>query len=68
MVSVSIFFFIPNGLGVNEVGIATALSITGYSAALGVVFGLIRRARMLIYALIGLGFYIFGKLYYSKKN
>jgi hypothetical protein len=65
MASVSIFFFIPNGLGVNEAGIATALSITGYTAALGVVFGLVRRARMLIYALIGLVFYIIGKIYYS---
>jgi len=68
MASVSIFFFIPNGLGVNEAGIATALSITGYSAALGVVFGLMRRARMVIYALIGLGFYLLSKLYYSRQN
>lgn len=68
MASVSIFFFIPNGLGVNEAGIATALSITGYSAALGVVFGLIRRARMVIYALIGLVFYLSGKLYYSNNS
>ena len=68
MASVSIFFFIPNGLGVNEAGIATALSITGYSAALGVVFGLMRRARMVIYALIGLVFYLLGKLYYSGQK
>ena len=67
MTSVSIFFFIPNGLGVNEVGIATALNITGYSAALGVVFGLVRRARMVIYALLGLAVYIMGKIYYTRK-
>jgi hypothetical protein len=67
MASVSIFFFIPNGLGVNEAGIVTALNIIGYSTALGVVFGLVRRARMIVYALIGVAIYILGKIYYAKK-
>jgi hypothetical protein len=61
MVSVSLFFFVPQGLGVNEAGIVTAFNIAGYAAASGVVYGLIRRARMVVYALLGLFIYLLGK-------
>jgi hypothetical protein len=61
MASISIFFFVPQGLGVNEAGIVTAFTIAGYAAATGIAFGLIRRARMVVYALFGLAIYILGK-------
>lgn len=51
--SASLFFIIPQGLGVNELGISSALEIVGYTAALGITFGLIRRARMIFWALFG---------------
>ncbi len=62
MVSVSLFFFIPQGLGVNEAGIVTAFSIVGYASAAGIAYGLIRRARMIIYSLVGLVVYLLGTL------
>jgi len=62
MASVSLFFFIPQGLGVNEAGIVTAFTVAGYAAATGVAFGLIRRARMVVYALFGLVVYLVGTL------
>jgi uncharacterized membrane protein YbhN (UPF0104 family) len=68
MASVSIFFFVPQGLGVNEAGIVTALDIAGYSAATGVVFGLIRRARMIVYTLMGLIVYVIGTALYARKK
>jgi hypothetical protein len=51
--SATLFFIIPQGLGVNELGISTALDLLGYTAALGITFGLIRRARMIFWALFG---------------
>ncbi|HFA47768.1 MAG TPA: hypothetical protein ENJ95_01975 [Bacteroidetes bacterium] len=51
--SATLFFVIPQGLGVNEIGISTALDVLGYTAALGITFGLIRRARMIFWALFG---------------
>ena len=68
MASISIFFFVPQGLGVNEAGIVTALTVAGYSAATGVVFGLIRRARMVIYAVIGLIVYMLGTMLNMGKT
>lgn len=62
MASVSIFFLVPQGLGVNEAGILAAFSIAGYAAATGVAYGLLRRARMIVYALFGLLIYLLGKL------
>jgi len=62
MASVSLFFFVPQGLGVNEAGIVTAFSILGYTAAGGVAYGLLRRARMLTYALFGLMVYLVANL------
>lgn len=56
--SATIFFIIPQGLGVNELGISTALDILGYTAALGITFGLIRRARMIFWALFGVALHL----------
>ena len=56
--SATLFFIIPQGLGVNEIGISTALSLLGYSASLGITFGLIRRARMIFWALFGLALHL----------
>jgi phosphatidylglycerophosphate synthase len=57
MISTSgaVLFFIPQGIGANEAGISTAMSFLGYSASLGLTFGLIRRARMIFWALFGVG-------------
>ncbi len=56
--SASLFFIIPQGLGVNELGISSALSFLGYAASLGITFGLIRRARMIFWALFGVGLHL----------
>ncbi len=56
--SASLFFVIPQGLGVNELGISAALDILGYTAALGITFGLIRRARMIFWALFGVALHL----------
>lgn len=56
--SATLFFIIPQGLGVNETGISLALGFLGYSAALGITFGLIRRARMIFWALFGVGLHL----------
>jgi hypothetical protein len=56
--SATLFFIIPQGLGVNETGISIALGFLGYSAALGITFGLIRRARMIFWALFGVGLHL----------
>ena len=67
MASVNLFFFVPQGLGVNEAGIVSAFNIIGYAAATAVVFGLIRRARMIVYTLTGLIVYAVGLLLYARK-
>ncbi len=51
--SATLFFIFPMGIGVNELGISGALALVGYPTALGPVFGLIRRARLIFWALIG---------------
>lgn len=56
--SATLFFIIPQGLGVNEIGISSALAFLGYSASLGITFGLIRRARMIFWALFGVGLHL----------
>ncbi|MEZ4959118.1 MAG: lysylphosphatidylglycerol synthase domain-containing protein [Saprospiraceae bacterium] len=56
--SATLFFIIPQGLGVNEAGISSALSFLGYTAALGITFGLIRRARMIFWALFGVALHL----------
>lgn len=56
--SATMFFVIPQGLGVNESGISLALDFLGYAAALGITFGLLRRARMIFWALFGIALHM----------
>jgi 1L-myo-inositol 1-phosphate cytidylyltransferase / CDP-L-myo-inositol myo-inositolphosphotransferase len=53
--SAVLFFMVPQGLGVNEAGIAGAFSMVGLAASSGLAFGLIRRARVVTWAALGLG-------------
>jgi uncharacterized membrane protein YbhN (UPF0104 family) len=53
--SAVVFFMVPQGLGVNEAGIAGAFSMVGAGGPAGLAFGLIRRARVVTWAAIGLG-------------
>jgi len=48
-----LFFFIPNGIGVNEGAAVFALKLTGYDEAVGVTIGLARRGRQLVLAAAG---------------
>lgn len=68
--SASLFVVIPQGIGVNEAGISTALSMLGYTVSLGLTFGLIRRARMIFWALFGVALHltvaVYRKLALSK--
>jgi CDP-L-myo-inositol myo-inositolphosphotransferase len=45
---------IPQGLGVAEAGITGAFSLIGLAPYLGLTFGLIRRARIIFWALVGI--------------
>lgn len=56
-VSSSLFIF-PQGLGVNEVGIATAMALLGYPAAIGITYSLARRAGVLFWAFFGLALHL----------
>lgn len=51
-VSASVFFM-PAGLGVNELGIATALTILGYPASIILSFSVVRRASVIFWAILG---------------
>ncbi|HKE18938.1 MAG TPA: lysylphosphatidylglycerol synthase domain-containing protein, partial [Kofleriaceae bacterium] len=51
--SAVLFFFVPQGLGVNEAGIAGAFTMLGLAGPYGLAFGLIRRARVVTWAAIG---------------
>lgn len=48
-----VFFFVPNGIGVNEGAAVFALKLTGYDEALGLTIGLTRRVRQLTLAAAG---------------
>jgi len=52
--SAVVFFMVPQGLGVNEAGIAGAFSLVGVAAPHGLAFGLIRRARVVTWAALGI--------------
>jgi hypothetical protein len=49
---------IPQGLGVAEAGITGAFSLIGLAPHLGLTFGLIRRARIIFWALVGIAFFL----------
>ncbi|HHM21725.1 MAG TPA: hypothetical protein ENJ20_06845, partial [Bacteroidetes bacterium] len=63
--SATLFFIIPQGIGVNESGISLALGFLGYPVALGLTFGLLRRARMIFWALFGIALHL-GSLFLKK--
>jgi uncharacterized membrane protein YbhN (UPF0104 family) len=48
-----VFFFVPNGVGVNEGATVFALSLTGYSEGVGLAIGLARRVRQLVMTAAG---------------
>jgi hypothetical protein len=43
-----VFFFVPNGIGVNEGATVLALTLTGYDQSVGLTVGLARRVRQLV--------------------
>jgi CDP-L-myo-inositol myo-inositolphosphotransferase len=49
---------IPQGLGVAEAGITGAFSLIGLAPHLGLTFGLIRRARIIFWALVGISIFL----------
>lgn len=51
-------FIIPQGIGVNEAGISGAFQLIGRPIELGLGVGLIRRARVLFWALFGIALHL----------
>ena len=51
-------FIIPQGIGVNEAGISGAFQLIGKPIELGLGVGLIRRARVLFWALFGIALHL----------
>jgi choline kinase/phosphatidylglycerophosphate synthase len=56
---------IPQGLGVAEAGITGAFSLIGLAPHLGLTFGLIRRARIIFWALLGIALFLPFQLFSS---
>jgi len=54
----TLLFIIPQGIGVNEAGISGAFNLLGYAAVLGLSLGLIRRARVIFWALFGVALHL----------
>jgi len=50
-----VFFMIPQGLGVNEVGITAVLVMLGHGEPAAMAVALLRRGRMVFWAGLGLG-------------
>ena len=48
-------FVVPQGLGVNEAGVAGAFQMMNLDPHLGLAFGILRRARIVFWAVLGLG-------------
>lgn len=49
----AIGFMIPQGLGVAELGAVWAFRVLGHDPSLGLAFGLVRRARVLVFSATG---------------
>lgn len=49
-----LFFVIPQGIGVSEAGVAGVFLLLGLPVHLGLAFALLRRGRILFWALVGL--------------
>ena len=65
------FFIIPQGLGVNEAGISGAFQLIGQPIELGLGVGLIRRSRVLFWALFGITLHLavlFYRNFYLKQQ
>jgi choline kinase/phosphatidylglycerophosphate synthase len=56
---------IPQGLGVAEAGITGAFSLIGLAPHLGLTFGLIRRGRILFWAMVGIALFLPFQLFRS---
>ncbi|MDA0193754.1 MAG: lysylphosphatidylglycerol synthase transmembrane domain-containing protein [Bacteroidetes bacterium] len=56
--SVSLGFFVPQGMGVNEYSISYGFVLIGLGEALGLTAGLLRRARIIFWALFGVVLHI----------
>ena len=64
-ISASTFFMIPQGLGVNEAGVAGAFSILEMDPAVGVVIALTRRARIVFWGICGV--FTYGSEFFISK-
>jgi len=64
----TLLFIVPQGIGVNEVGISGGFQLIGLPVELGLSFGLIRRARILFWAFLGIGIHYFYHLMKSKSQ
>jgi CDP-L-myo-inositol myo-inositolphosphotransferase len=53
-----LFFAIPQGIGVSEAGVAGAFLVLGLPVHVGVAFALLRRGRMVFWALVGLAVHL----------
>lgn len=56
--SVSLGFFVPQGMGVNEYSISYGFVLIGLSEVLGLTGGLLRRARIIFWALFGVALHL----------
>jgi choline kinase/phosphatidylglycerophosphate synthase len=56
---------IPQGLGVAEAGVTGAFSLMGLAPPLGLTFGLIRRGRIIFWALVGIAVFLPFQLFRS---
>ena len=62
-----VFFMIPQNLGASEASMSTAFVLLGYTAALGLSYGLIRRGRVVFWALLGVGLHLGSWLWEKQK-
>ncbi len=56
--SVSLTFFVPQGMGVNEYSMSYGFVWLGLEASLGLSAGLLRRARIIFWALFGVSLHL----------
>lgn len=61
--SASVFFIVPQGMGVNEGGTSWAFVLLGLDASVGFSVGLIRRARIISFALLGVIIQVIALIY-----
>ncbi|MFH1436040.1 MAG: lysylphosphatidylglycerol synthase domain-containing protein [Pseudomonadota bacterium] len=52
-----VFFMIPQGLGVNEMGITGIMMLMGTGETVGMALAILRRGRMVFWAVAGLGIF-----------